>query len=180
MHYLQPGERMSIVLRTAAAALAVLMTPAVATAQTWMDWGEAEGRALLTAENGVVTEVKREEDGTLRLYGQLDGWLGIMLVGSDCEGEGSKQRCKGLGFNSLFEVDDAALSRTLEHDMEYQYVADVADGEDLIIHRQVELNGGASLANIRSQLNGFVMVGEMVADRIWPPKADGDAPAKGR
>ena len=161
-----------------AAALAVLATPTVAAAQTWSDWGEPEARALMAVENGVVNEVTREADGSLRVYGVMDGWLGIMLVGSDCEGDGAKLRCTGLGFNSLFEVDDAARSRALVNEMDYRYVADVVDGEDLIIHRQVELGGGAPLANIRAQLHGFIVVAELVSDRVWPPKAGESAPAK--
>lgn len=160
---------MSMLLKSAAAALAVLTTPAVAAAQVWTDWGEAEGRALIEAENGVVNEVTRDEGG-LRIYGTMDGWMAIMVVGDDCQGEGAKQRCKALGFNGLFEVDDEARARTLEGEMDYQYVADVAEDGDLVIHRQVELTGGASLANIRAQLNGFILIGELVYARVWPPK----------
>lgn len=169
---------MSILLRTAAAAAAVLITPAAAVAQTWTDWGEAEGRELITAENGVVDDVTREPDGSLRIYGTMDGWLAILLVGSECQGQGAKLRCRELGFNSLFEVDDAARSLALERGMDFRYVSDVADGEDLVIHRQVELTGGASLANIRAQMNGFIVVGELVAAQVWPPKAGASAPAK--
>jgi hypothetical protein len=171
---------MSILLKTAAAVLAVLITPAAAAAQVWTDWGEAEGRQLIAAENGAVTEVLREADGSLRIYGVMDGWLHIMLVGSDCTGDGTKQRCKGLGFNGLFEISDPARAAALEHDLDFQYVADVADGGDLIIHRQVELVGGASLANLRAQLNGFIMSCELISDRIWPPKAEAGAADKPR
>lgn len=169
---------MSILLKTAAAVLAVMITPAVAAAQTWTDWGEAEGRNLIAAENGVVDDVTRGADGSLHVYATMDGWLAILLVGSECQGEGAKQRCKELGFNSLFEVDDAARSLTLEREMDYRYVSDVADGEDLVIHRQVELTGGASLVNIRAQLNAFIVVGELVAGRVWPTKTAAGAPAK--
>lgn len=167
-------------LKSAAAAVAFLVAPGVVEAQSWTDWGEAEGRLLIEAENGVVTEVSREADGSLRIYGTMDDWLNLMLVGSDCTGEGSKQRCTGLGFNALFEVDDAGRSATLEHQFDYQYVADVADGEDLILHRQVELAGGAPLANIRAQLNGFIVTSELAASRIWPTKPGGADPAKDR
>lgn len=167
-------------LKSVAAAMAVLITPGAAMAQSWTDWGEAEGRVLIEAENGVVTEVAREGDGSLRVYGTVDDWLRLMLVGSDCTGEGSKQRCKGLGFNALFEVDDEARSMRLEHEFDYQYVADVADEGDLILHRQVELAGGATLTNIRAQLNGFIVTSELAADRIWPTKPDDAEPAKDR
>lgn len=167
-------------LKSLAAAVAVLITPGAAMAQSWTDWGEAEGRLLIEAENGVVTEVSREADGSLRVYGTMDDWLNLMLVGSDCTGEGSKQRCTGLGFNALFEVDDAGRSLTLEHDFDYQYVADVAEGGDLILHRQVELAGGIPLTNIRAQLNGFIVTSELAADRIWPTKPGDADPAKAR
>ena len=158
-------------LKSVAVALAVVLaTPTTGMAQSWTDWGEAEGRLLIEAENGVVTEVAREDDGSLRVYGTMDGWLNLMLVGSDCTAAGPKQRCKGLGFNGLFEIDDPARAAALEHEFDYQYVADVADGGDLILHRQVELTGGAPLANIRAQLNGFIMTSELAAERIWPTK----------
>lgn len=155
----------------------VLGAPGVAAAQTWTDWGEADGRALLAAENGVVSGVETGAEGELLLYGVVDGWLQVALIGSDCEGAGAKLRCKALGLNAVFEVNDAVRARALQEEMEYQYVADLADGGDLVIHRQIELGGGASLANIRAQVNGFVVVGELVHARIWPAKGNA-APAK--
>jgi len=172
---------MSMNLKSVAATLAfVLITPAAAAAQSWTDWGEAEARLLIEAENGVVTEVAREEEGSLRVYGTMDGWLNLMLVGSDCTGAGLKQRCKGLGINGLFEVDDPARAAALEREFDYQYVADVADDGDLILHRQVELGGGAPLANIRAQLNGFIVTSELASSRIWPTKSGDANPAKSR
>ena len=167
---------MSGMLKAVVAAMAVLAAPGAAAAQVWTEWTEAEGRALMAAENGVVTEVEIV-DGELRLYGIIDDWFHVGLYGSDCSGVGAKLTCTALGLNALFEVDDAARSQALQAEMDFRYVADVADGQDLIIHRQVELEGGASLPNIRAQVNGFVVVGELVRDTIWPPKGDAD-PAK--
>ena len=166
-------------------ALAALVWTAASTAagaQTWTDWGEAEIRTLAGSENGVVTEVLAEDAGELRVYATFDDWLRMQFIGQDCTASGGKPRCPTLAFNALFEVDDASRAQALERDLTYQYVADMADGEDFVIHRQVELEGGAPLANLRRQLYGFIVVAEKVADDIWPPMPDaasGAASGKG-
>lgn len=165
---------MSSLIKSVAAAAVVLFAPGVAAAQTWTDFSEAQGRALMAVENGVVDEVSYDDEG-LQMWVTIDDWMKVVLLGTDCEGEGAKQKCKSLGFNGLFEVDDAARSRELEDRLSYQYVADAVQGEDYVIHRQIELEGGASLANIRAQLTGFIIVGEMVYDEIWPSKNGGTA-----
>jgi hypothetical protein len=166
----------------AVAALAVLALPGAAAAQSWTDWGEAEARQLIEAENGVVTEITHGPGAEMTLLATIDDWLIVSLIGQDCEGDGAKQRCKSLGFSALFEVDDPARAATLEDSLNFQYVADLAMEGDIVIHRQVELIGGAPLANIRAQLNGFVIVSEHVTAEIWPEKgaaAEPAAPAKG-
>ena len=168
-----------VALAASGGAAAQTRTAETRTAQTWTAWSEADGRALIAAENGVVTEVEVGTAGQMRLYATIDGWMNLALYGDDCTDLGAKRSCKALAFNALFEVDDAARAQTLQAEMDFQYVADLADGDDIVIHRQVELEGGASLANIRAQLNGFVVVGELVYDRIWPSK-DAAAPAKAR
>lgn len=168
---------MSSLLKSVAAAAVIVCAPGVAAAQSWSDFGEAEGRELIAVENGVVNEVVRDEDGVLKIFATFDGWMAVMVIGTDCEGQGAKQRCTSLGLNGLFEVDDAARSQTLERDLSFQYVADMALDEDFVIHRQIELQGGASLANIRAQLDGFIVVGEILYKEIWPEKAT--APTKG-
>lgn len=154
----------------AAACLAACFAAPAASAQTWTAWSEADVRGLIESENGVVTEVTPVTDGEMSVYATLDGWLHMAFIGEDCRSQGGKAKCESLAFNALFEVDDAARSRQLETELSYQYVADLADGEDFVIHRQVELRGGASLANIREQLTGFIVVAEGVAARVWPDK----------
>jgi len=153
------------------AALTVAVTvavPAVAQAQTWRDWGEAEVRELVSVENGTVNEVTVGETGGLEIYATLDGWLNMVFIGTDCAGQGPTQRCKELGFNALFEVNDTARSLVLERELIFRFVADMADGEDYLIHRQVDLGGGAPLSNIRAQLDQFIGTGEQVSESIWP------------
>lgn len=174
---------MSSLLKSIAVAAAVLFAPGVAAAQTWTEFTEAQGRSLVEVENGVVDEVSYDNGG-LQIWATFDDWMRVVLIGTECEGQGAKQRCSGFAFNGLFEVDDAARSRELESRLSYRYVADAVEGEDYIIHREVELKGGASLANIRAQLDGFIIVGELVSEEIWPSKSNGlsapAAPSKGR
>ena len=173
---------MSSFLKSMAAAAVVLSAPGVAAAQTWTEFTETHGRALVAAENGVVDDVSYDDDG-LQIWATFDDWMRVVLIGQDCEGQGAKQKCRSLGFNGLFEVDDATQARELERRLSYQYVADVVEGEDFVIHRQIEREGGASLANIRAQLDGFIVVGELVYAEIWPSKEGGAAapaaPSKG-
>ena len=159
------------VIRWAAVAVAVLCAPTGALAQTWSDWGETDARTLASAESGEVTEVVRADDGNLEVYVTFDGWLNVMLLGRDCMDRSGQRRCKKLAFNALFEVDDAVRSRALEAELKPNYVADMADGEDYVVERAVELAGGASFANIRQQLDGFLGACEQVSDVIWPPDA---------
>ncbi|MDQ8027701.1 MAG: hypothetical protein REJ23_03170 [Brevundimonas sp.] len=161
----------------ALAIVAALATPGSAAAQTWQDWSEIEARALVTAERGEVTEVVLSDDGDLEIHAIFDGWLHAILLGRDCNDRGGQRRCKELAFNALFEVDNASRSRELEAELNFNYVADMADGEDFVVERAVELGGGASLTNIRRQLDGFIRNCELVADAIWPSKTDG---GKGR
>lgn len=174
---------MSSLIQSIAVAAAVLFAPGVAAAQTWTDFSETQGRALLAVENGVVDEISYDNDG-LQMWVTFDDWMKVVLLGTDCEGDGAKKKCKSFGINGLFEVDDADRARELESRLQYQYVADAVQGEDYVIHRQIELEGGASLANIRAQLTGFIIVGEMVYDEIWPDKNGGTAapaaPSKSR
>ncbi|KQW82466.1 hypothetical protein [Brevundimonas sp. Root1279] len=174
---------MSNLFKSIAIAAVVLLAPGVAAAQTWTEFTETQGRALVDVENGVVNEVSYDNDG-LQLWVTFDDWMQVVLIGTDCEGEGAKQKCKSLGVNGLFEVDDVVHSRELESRLSYQYVADAVEGDDYVIHRQIELEGGASLANIRAQLTGFIIVGEKVYQDIWPskdsPTAAPPAPSKSR
>lgn len=160
-------------------ALATVFTiavPGIAAAQVWSDFSEADGRALVTAENGVVDEVIRPEDGSLEIYATFDDWIKVLIQGKDCTGRGAAMRCKKMAFNALFEIDDAVRARELEAELTHNFVADMADGEDYVIERAVELTGGVSLTNIRAQLDRFIGTGELVADAAWPPK-DGSAPS---
>ena len=153
-----------------AATASVITASHPASAQTWTDWGEAEIRSLAAAENGRVTEVEIPGDGALHVYATFDDWLNVLFIGDECTSGTGKPRCTTLAFNALFEVDDAVRSEVLQDDLSFRYVADMADGEDFVIHRQVELTGGVGLPNIRSQLNGFIAVSELVAEAVWPPK----------
>lgn len=167
----------------AVAAVFIMAAPGVAAAQVWSDWGETEGRTLITAERGVVDEVARPDDGTLEIYATFDGWLKVLIAGRDCTGRGSALRCKGMVFNALFEIDDAARSRQLEAELIHNFVADMADGEDYVVERSVEMTGGVNLANLRAQLDRFIGTCEQVTEQAWPDKdaaAAPAAPAKGR
>jgi hypothetical protein len=154
----------------ALAAVCVLGAPGAAAAQTWSDWGEADARTLVTAENGVVDEVARLDDGTIEVYATFDGWLKVMIMGKDCNGRGAALRCKRMAFNALFEIDDAARARELESELAPNFVADMADGEDYVIERAIELTGGVNLANLRAQLDRFISTCEQVTDVAWPSK----------
>lgn len=165
----------------ALAAVCVMAAPGVAAAQVWSDWSEAEARTLVTAENGVVDEVLRPDDGTLEVYATFDGWLKVLIGGKDCNGRGPALRCKEMVFNALFEIDDAARARRLESELIHNFVADMADGEDYVVERAVELTGGVNLANLRAQLDRFIGTCELVTDEAWPDKgAASAAPGKGR
>ena len=166
-------------LRAAAAATLLLAVPGVAQAQAWVDWGERSARELITAEHGTVTEVTVGADGELHIYATFDGWLHMLLIGTDCNGQGTNQRCKRLGFNALFEVDDTTRALALEREMILAFVAHMADGEDLVLHREVDLTGGVSLVNIRAQLDRFIRTCEQASDQIWPA-TDGKGPTKPR
>lgn len=165
----------------AVAAVLVMAAPGVAAAQVWSDWGESEGRTLVTAERGVVDEVLRPDDGTLEVYATFDGWLKVLIAGRDCTGRGASLRCKGMMFNALFEIDDAARARQLEADLSHNFVADMADGEDYVIERSVEMTGGVNLTNLRAQLDRFIGTSDQVSQEAWPDKdGGGAAAAKGR
>lgn len=160
-----------------AAAFAIAM-PGAAAAQVWSDWGEAEARTLITAERGVVDEIARPDDGSLEVYATFDGWLKLMIAGRDCTGRGSGIRCKDMFFNALFEIEDADRARELEAELSHNFVADMADGEDYVIERSVEMTGGVNLANLRAQLDRFIGTSEQVTEQAWPDKGGGAA-AKG-
>ncbi|WP_420479485.1 hypothetical protein [Brevundimonas sp. FT23028] len=162
----------------ALAAMVVLAAPGAAMAQVWSDWSEADGRSLVTAENGVVDEVLRPDDGTLEIYATFDDWLKVLIKGDECSGRGASMRCKKMAFNALFEIDDVARARQLDAELINNFVADMADGDDYVIERSVVLTGGVNLTNIRAQLDRFIGAGELVADAAWPAK--GGAPAKTR
>lgn len=169
-----------IVRRLAAlAAVLVMATPGVAAAQVWSDWSETEARTLIAAENGVVDEVLRPDDGTLEIYATFDGWLKVLIGGKDCSGRGAGLRCKRMAFNALFEIDDAARSRQLESELIHSFVADMADGDDYVIERAIEMTGGVNLANLRAQLDRFIGTCEQVTEAAWPDK-DATAPGKSR
>lgn len=155
---------------TALAAVLAMAAPGVASAQAWSDWSEADARSLISAENGVVDEVARPDDGTLEIYATFDGWLKVLIAGKDCTGRGPGLRCKSMVFNALFEIDDAARAQQLENELKYSYVADMADGEDLVVERAIEMTGGVNLTNIRAQLDGFIAVCELVTEAAWPSK----------
>lgn len=163
----------------ALAAVVVMVAPGVAAAQVWSDWGESEGRTLVAAENGVVDEVQRPDDGTLKVYATFDGWLKVLIGGKDCSGRGASLRCKRMAFNALFEIDDTARARQLESQLIHSFVADMADGDDYVIERSVEMTGGVNLANLRAQLDRFIGTCEQVTEAAWPDK-DEAAPGKGR
>jgi hypothetical protein len=164
----------------AAAAAFAIGAPGVATAQVWSDWGEAEARTLITAERGVVDEVGRPDDGTLEVYATFDGWLKLLIAGRDCTGRGAGIRCKGMIFNALFEIEDAARASELEAELNHNFVADMADGEDYVIERSVEMTGGVNLANLRAQLDRFIGTSEQVTQEAWPDKGSGAPAAKGQ
>lgn len=160
-----------IIRHLAALAAACLMgAPGVAAAQVWNDWSEADARALVTAENGVVDDVARLDDGTLEVYATFDGWLKLSIIGKDCNGRGAALRCKRMALNALFEIDDTARARQLESELANNYVADMADGEDYVVERAIELTGGVNLANLRAQLDRFIGTCEQVTDLAWPSK----------
>lgn len=161
-----------MLIRSLAALAAVLAmaAPGMASAQTWSDWSESEARTLIAAENGVLDEVVRPDDGTLEVYATFDGWLKVLIAGKDCTGRASSLRCKSMTFNALFEIDDAAEARRLESELKYNFVADMADGEDFVVERAIEMTGGANLTNIRAQLDGFIAVCELVTEAAWPSK----------
>ena len=163
----------------ALAAVLVVATPGVAAAQVWSDWSEAEGRTLVAAENGVVDDVLRPDDGMLEIHATFDGWLKVLIGGRECSGRGANLRCKRMAFNAMFEIDDAARARQLEADLAHNYVADMADGEDYVIERAVEMTGGVNMTNLRAQLDRFLGTCEQVTESAWPDK-DGAAPGKGR
>ena len=154
----------------ALAAVLVMAAPGVASAQVWSDWSEADARTLVAAENGVVDEVIRPEDGTLEVYATFDGWLKVMIAGKDCTGRASGQRCKRMILNALFEIDDAAEARRLESELKYNFVADMADGEDYVVERVIEMTGGVNMTNLRAQVNGFIGVCELITEAAWPEK----------
>ena len=54
---------MSSLINSVAAAAVVLFAPGVAAAQTWTDFSEAQGRALMADENGVVDGGSYDDDG---------------------------------------------------------------------------------------------------------------------
>jgi len=165
----------------ALAAVCAVAAPGAATAQVWSDWSETEARALITAENGLIDEVLRPDDGSLEIHATFDGWLKVLISGKDCNGRGSTLRCKRMAFNALFEIDDAARARQLETELAYNFVADMADGEDYSVERAIELTGGVNLTNLRAQLDRFIGVCELVTDAAWPEKGASIAsPGKGR
>lgn len=169
-----------IVRRLAAlAAVLVMAAPGAAAAQVWSDWSETEARTLIAAENGVVDEVLRPDDGTLEIYVTFDGWLKVLIGGKDCSGRGPGLRCKRMAFNALFEIDDAARARQLESELIHSFVADMADGDDYVIERAIEMTGGVNLANLRAQLDRFIGTCEQVTEAAWPDK-DEAAPGKSR
>lgn len=160
-----------IAVRLAAlAALVVMVAPGAASAQVWSDWSEAEARTLVSAEGGVVDEVIRPEDGTLEVYATFDGWLKMLIGGKDCSGRGTALRCKKMTFNALFEIDDRTRARELESELIFNFVADMADGDDYVIERSVEMTGGVNLTNLRAQVDRFIGVAEQVVDEAWPEK----------
>lgn len=165
--------------RIALAVACLMAVPGVVQAQTWRDWGETEIRALVEVESGTVTEVTVGEAGELHVYATFDGWFNMLFIGTDCTGQGVAQQCKKLGFNALFEVDDQSRSLVLERELIFSFVADMADGEDLIVHREVELGGGVPQANIRAQLDRFIGTCEQVSEQIWPANG-GKATTKAR
>jgi hypothetical protein len=158
-------------------AVGVSMTPLLAQAQTWTEVTDAEIRRLIEAENGIVTSVLPPEDNTVVLHAKMDGWLNIAVAGEDCVQTNARLRCPSLSFNAIFETNDAARATALERELDYAYVADMADGTDYIIHRQIEMRGGAGFANLRYQLSGFIHVAELISDRIWPPEGAAATPA---
>jgi len=163
----------------AAAAVAFAMAgPGVATAQVWSDWSETEARTLVSAENGVVDEVLRPDDGTLEVYATFDGWLKLLILGKDCSGRGPGLRCKSMAFNALFEIGDTARARQLEADLKHNFVADMADGEDYVVERAIEMTGGVNLTNLRAQLDRFIGTCEQVTEEAWPDKGGAAAAAK--
>lgn len=164
----------------AAAVVFAMTAPGVAAAQVWSDWSETEARTLVTAENGVVDEVVRPDDGSLEVYATFDGWLKLLILGKDCSGRGPGLRCKSMAFNALFEIDDTARARQLEAELKHNFVADMADGEDYVIEHAVEMTGGVNLTNLRAQLDRFIGTCEQVTEEAWPDKGGGgDAAAKG-
>lgn len=156
-------------------ASAALMGAGSAAAQTWTDWSEAEGRALVEAEGGTVEAVHHEENGDLTVDVVFDGWLVGNLLGFDCNGDGAEKRCNGLAFYAFYEIDDAARATEIANLLSYTYIADAVQDQDYGVQRDVELGGGGvPLANIRAQLNSFIATNELIAQRIF---GDGEAAA---
>jgi len=150
-----------------AMASAFALVAGAASAQTRDKIDEASLRRLILAESGAVDSVAAKSD-RIELLVTFDEWLVVLVSGEDCEGQGAARLCERISLNALFEVDDEARSRRLAERLHYVYAADMADGGDFILHREVELRGGVNDATIRAQIDGFIAMCEVASQEIWP------------
>ena len=108
---------MTCTLISSLAAGLVLMA-GTASAQSWTDWGVADLRALIEAENGVVTDERREANGEITVDVKMDDWLAVSVFGFACsEGDIETIRCQGLSLAALYETDDTAKAERLQREL---------------------------------------------------------------
>ena len=158
---------MTCTLISSLAAGLVLMA-GTASAQSWTDWGVADLRALIEAENGVVTDERLEANGEITVDVKMDDWLAVSVFGFACsEGDIETIRCQGLSLAALYETDDPARAERLQRELSFSYVADAVLDDDYQVQRDIDLTNGASLDNIRGQLSNFVALNERIADAVW-------------
>ena len=175
----------------AAALLTAVAAPAVAApggrggaapsgdaAEIWTGLSAAQAEQLILEAGGTITDRLVGTEGFSLNFQYANGDFAY-VEGFDCVGEGLNAVCGEIELGAVYTADDAAHALRMERELNFVWLADVADVEaaELLVWRRDCLHGGVT----RGQVGHWVVTLEeqlaAVGDALW--QDDGTARESG-
>lgn len=141
---------------------------ATASAQTMMsDWSMAEMSGLLTEEGVSVLDMGQNSSGQPIIEAMAPNGRRITIFGTECQGAGQAQRCTGAEITTEFTLQGPAALAEAWRTLDFAAVSFVGMGDNrLRMTRYVIFDNGIARENLRVNIQVFIAIAGLVADRL--------------
>ena len=123
--------------------------PSGADAQVWTSLNAAQAEALILEAGGTITDRLEGTEGFSLNFQYANGYFAY-VEGFDCVGEGLNAVCGEIELGAVYTADDAAHALRMERELNFVWLADVADVEaaELLVWRRDCLHGGVTRGQV--------------------------------